>query len=345
MKCAFFGFCLIFPLIFFSSPAFAESENESAIRQFAESAGAYLYWDTLAGRGLLEKDGHTLSFCIDNPLIMLDNRKLALVSPPIRKNGDIFVSEDFQKTARELFSETKPLPSFDVGAVVIDAGHGGKDPGAMEKHTINGKEITVREKDITLAVAKELYAMLKKKYPSKRIMLTRSTDTYLSLEQRVDIANSVRLAEHEAVLYISIHVNAAFDKKASGFEVWYLSPGYRRTVIDGSHNVDRDVLPILNSMMEEEYTTESILLAKFILDALSAEVGAKSRGIKQEEWFVVRNVNMPSVLIEVGFLTNYEEARLLADAAYLRKLASGIYNGTVSFISHFERSRGFTGTH
>ena len=101
----------------------------------------------------------------------------------------------------------------------------------------------------------------------------------------------------------------------------------------------------MNSMMEEEYTTESILIAKFIMDGLAAQIGSLSqpRGIKAEEWFVVRNSNMPSVLVEVGFVSNYEEAKLLNDESYLQKTAFGIYNGIAAFVTHFERSRGFTG--
>ena len=67
-----------------------------------------------------------------------------------------------------------------------------------------------------------------------------------------------------------------------------------------------------------------------------------TRGLKEEEWFVVRNANMPSVLVEVGFVSNPEEALLLSDRNYLRKIALGIYNGVSSFVTHFEHSRGFT---
>ena len=107
-----------------------------------------------------------------------------------------------------------------------------------------------------------------------------------------------------------------------------------------------ELFKILNEMMEEEYTTESILIAKFIMDGLNLQIGSKtvSRGIKAEEWFVVKNSKMPSVLVELGFLTNYDEACNLNDKAYLQKSALGIYNGISAFVTHFERSRGFTGT-
>ena len=141
-------------------------------------------------------------------------------------------------------------------------------------------------------------------------------------------------------------MNSSLDKKARGYEVWYLSPGYRRTVLEKGKADDPKLFPILNSMMEEEYTTESILIAKFIMDGLAAQIGNLSspRGIKAEEWFVVRNSNMPSVLVEVGFVSNYDEAKLLNDESYLQKTAFGIYNGVAAFVTHFERSRGFTGT-
>ena len=235
--------------------------------------------------------------------------------------------------------------AYSIGAILIDPGHGGKDPGASATCMIKGKKTTVVEKDINLNIGLKLYDMLTKAYPKKRILMTRNTDKYLTLEERTTIANSVKLGQNEAVLYLSIHVNASLDKGATGFEVWYLSPGYRRQVIDSESDEDKGLLTILNSMMEEEYTTESILMAKFIEDGLNAQVGALSpqRGIKEEEWFVVRNAKMPSVLVETGFLSNEKEAALLSDADYLKKLSLGIYNGLGAFITHFERSRGFTG--
>ena len=128
-------------------------------------------------------------------------------------------------------------------------------------------------------------------------------------------------------------------------QVWYLSPGYRRNVLDKSvAEGDNSLYSILNVLTEEEYTTESIMIAKFIMDGLQAQIGAesKSRGIKAEEWFVVKNALMPSVLIELGFVSNEAEAKNLNDDKYLKKATLGIYNGITAYITHFERSRGFT---
>jgi N-acetylmuramoyl-L-alanine amidase len=257
----------------------------------------------------------------------------------------IVVSQKFFDDSESFFKTESDESPYRIGAILVDPGHGGKDPGAMQTFHEDGKTLTVREKDITLSVGKMLYARLKAAYPDKQIILTRDTDKFLSLGERTDIANSVKLKEDEAILYVSVHVNASLDKKASGYEVWYLSPGYRRTVIEKSDaNNDNVLFPILNGMMEEEYTQESILIAKFIMDGLQAQIGdeTKPRGIKAEEWFVVRNANMPSVLIELGFLTNYSEAQNLSNILYLQKASLGIYNGISDFITHFEHSRGFT---
>ena len=313
----------------------------------AEKAGISVYWDSLSQTGLMEKNGHYISFRVGDELALLDNKKIAISDAPSLINGELFVSEKFFQDAESFFkTEANALP-YRVGAILIDPGHGGKDPGANQTFNVGGKKLSIREKDVTLSVGKILYSRLKAAYPDKQIILTRSTDVFLSLAERTDIANNVKLKENEAILYVSIHVNASLDKKASGYEVWYLSPGYRRTVLNATgETTDKTLFPILNAMTEEEYTTESILIAKFIMDGLASQIGDKSkaRGIKAEEWFVVRNANMPSVLVELGFLTNLEEAKNLSDSSYLQKASLGIFNGLSDFITHFERSRGFTKT-
>lgn len=327
-------------------PLYAETAGAVNLLEAAENSGAVVYWDSLSGSGLLEKNGHLISFHVGDNLVLQDFKLLALSDAPELRNGTVVVSQKFMDDAERFFKTETNDASYKIGAILIDPGHGGKDPGAMDTHTINGKKVTVREKDVNLSVGKMLYSRLKAAYPDKQILMTRSTDVFISLAQRTEIANSVKLKADEAILYISVHVNASLDKKASGYEVWYLSPGYRRTVLDKDATDDKALFDIMNAMTEEEYTTESILIAKFIIDGMQAQVGTLSaaRGIKAEEWFVVRNSNMPAVLVELGFLTNEKEAALLADNAYLQKASLGIYNGLAAFVTHFERSRGFTGS-
>ena len=195
-------------------------------------------------------------------------------------------------------------------------------------------------------VSARLFAMLTSKYPRKRVLMTRDTDTFLELGERTDLANSVELAENEAIIFISLHANAAFTGQAKGFEVWYLPPEYKRDVLDKSkiEEQPQEILSILNTMLEAEYATESVLLANALLQGLQESVGeaAVSRGLKEETWFVVRNSKMPSVLVELGFVTNLEEALMLRDAQHLQRLAVGLYNGINRFVERFEKTKGFT---
>ncbi len=332
----------VITLILLSAYIFAA--NDIDLLETGKKSGMTIYWDSLSESGMIEKNGHQLSFRNGERMVLLDSMLMIITDAPELRNNQLYVSKKFLDDSEEFFNQKSELP-FKVGAILIDAGHGGKDPGALKTYKINGKNVTIQEKDITLKVAKMLAERLKAAYPGKQIILTRNKDVFLSLGERTDIANSVKVGENEAVLFISVHVNSSLNKTSSGYEVWYLSPGYRRNVLDKSAvDGDENLFPILNSMLEEEYTTESIMIAKFIMDGLQAQIGKEStaRGIKAEEWFVVKNSNMPSVLIELGFVSNEKEALLLNDERYLKKATLGIYNGIAAFITHFERSQGFT---
>jgi len=145
----------------------------------------------------------------------------------------------------------------------------------------------------------------------------------------------------DAVLYIAIHANANPRAKASGFDVWYLPPTYRRTLLTPEDAGDDPALSkIVNSMLEEEISVESVILAREISQALEAQIGDRSpnNDLKEEAWAVVRNSRMPAVLVEIGFVTNPVEAELLSDPAYLQDVAEGLYNGIIAFIARFERA-------
>lgn len=339
MKKIFISFFCIISLI---TCVFAN--NDISLLESAKTKGMTIYWDSLTESGMIEKNGHQLSFRNGEEIVLLDSFRMMLTDAPEIKDNKVYVSKKFIDDSEEFFNQKSEVP-FKVGAILIDAGHGGKDPGALKTYTVGGKQVTIREKDINLKVAKMLGEKLRAAYPQKQIILTRNTDKFLQLSERTDIANGVKVGENEAILFISIHVNSSLNKTANGYEVWYLSPGYRRTVLDKSAvDNDKNLFPILNSMLEEEYTTESIMIAKFIMDGLQAQIGKDSvaRGIRAEEWFVVKNSNMPAVLIELGFVSNEKEALLMNDDKYLKKATLGIYNGIAAFVTHFERSQGFT---
>lgn len=312
----------------------------------ASGLKASVSYDPLTRTGHLLRGGDLVRFKRDFPVYAVGSGQI-IRAPAVRDSGQrLEIHPDALAAVRSWFSgrDAERASRFSIAAILIDPGHGGKDSGAIGEFGSGKDRFRILEKDVALTIGLDLYARLQARWPGKRILLTRSGDTYPSLDERVDIGNDVQLGVNEAIIYISIHANASFNKAASGFEVWYLNPEYRRTVVDDTkaQGHDKNVLPILNAMLEEEYTTESVFLARNILAGIKKSVGDSSidRGLREEEWFVVRNARMPSVLVELGFVTNEAEARKLADKEHLRKLGDGIYNGVVDFVDYFEHRKG-----
>ncbi len=303
-------------------------------------------WDYMLDTGVLIKNTDRVVFKIGAPWILLNYMKKVNTAGIIRRDGVVLIPEQTAAVIRDFFNKPDTSPYYRVAAIVIDPGHGGKDPGASYSYTVGGKRIIVAEKDVVLDISRLLYTMLTQKYPNKIIKMTRDSDTFISLEQRPEIANSIPTKSNEAIIYISVHANSSANRQARGFEVWYLTPTHRRELLEPAAYTEEheDILPILNSMKEEEYTWESVILAKDILDSLNVTIGktSENRGLKEGRWFVVRKAKMPSILIEIGFVSNKEEALELSDENHLKKLSKAIYNGVCSFIEKFEKSKAFT---
>ncbi|WP_024465775.1 N-acetylmuramoyl-L-alanine amidase [Treponema pedis] len=333
----------IFSLIFLLLPVYVLSvEAYVSVTDAAKKLKLELFWEPVSQEIIFKKNNAEASCKVGQSLVVFNNPDSGYFSAefytaPYTKDGLTFVTEGMFSKLQTFFSLPEKERLYSVGAILIDPGHGGKDPGCVGSYEKNGKNFILYEKDIALKVSLELYSMLKKIYPDKRILLTRDKDFYPTLEDRVNTANKVKLNKNESILYVSVHANAAPNVKASGFEVWYLPSDYRREVLD-KNEAPKEIHSILNSMMEEEFTTESVLLAQSILDGLDGQIGSQSkkRGIRANPYFVIRKVKMPSVLVEIGFVTNKEEAKLLASPAYLKKCSMGIYNGITAFISGFE---------
>lgn len=335
-------FLVIITVLLVSSVICSWGDTGTALQEIRGKTGARLEWDPMRQLGSLEKGETSLVYRVDSPFLMINYESFKSIRPPERgEGGDIwFSSED----AAYLIEKLGPKPSDEnqhyISTIIIDAGHGGKDSGAVGRFKKDDKPVVIMEKDLVLEVARQLSSRLHSKYPEKKIILTRDDDEYLTLEQRTEFANRIELGKREAMIFISIHANASLNSKAEGFEVWYLPPDYRRKLIDPASLDEsaREVAPILNTMLEEEYTVESILLARNILNGLDSSIGAshENRGLKEETWFVVRNAKMPSVLVEIGFVTNKEEAFKMSNSDHLKKITDGIYNGVYGFIEHFE---------
>ena len=289
-------------------PLFAAAQEKNLL-SLASDLGAVLEWDPLRDAGVLSFGDDRISLKVGAEMALVNYRLKVEIDPPFRRDGAVWLTTAAVTAISDAVQKDRlahAAQHMRVAFILIDPGHGGKDGGAVGTYMDGKKEVTVKEKDVTLSVARKLAALLAASFPDKQILFTRSDDTFVSLEDRVVVANGLLAKTKETVLYLSIHANTSpFNRKASGFEVWCLPPEYKRTLLDekATGKENQDILPILNSMLEEEISVESTVLAREILAGLDSRVGDRTedRGMRQNDWYVVRNARMPAVLTEVGF--------------------------------------------
>ena len=206
--------------------------------------------------------------------------------------------------------------SGNVSLVVIDAGHGGKDPGAVSGG--------VEEKDIVLSVAK---ALEKELQGFCDVILTRDDDTFLELQERCDAANSLSFDLSGYPVFISIHVNAAENPSASGFEIYIREKSRKLTLLSKSTGSDliSKYSSYTNSQVNAYINTVNAYLASKLEDSLSRAFPLmKDRGVKEGNLWVLNQTFMPSCLIEIGFITNDDERAKLTDSSWQKKMAAAI---------------------
>lgn len=214
--------------------------------------------------------------------------------------------------------------------VVIDPGHGGENMGALGAYGIY-------EKRVTLSIAKKLEVMLMSDGDYK-VFMTRSSDTYISLKDRAEIANAL-----DADLFVSIHCNASTEKEPSGFETFFLSQDSDNPEdlkLSGIENDDiiakietEELDQILDDLWREGTIILSEKLAVAVQDSLSKTLkAAMDRGVRQAPFTVLRFLRVPGIVVEVGFITNQEEGFLLLMSDYQTKIAEGIYAGIKKYI-------------
>ena len=215
--------------------------------------------------------------------------------------------------------------------IVIDAGHGGKDPGAT------GRGGTL-EKDVNLLAAQELARLLKQE-GTFEVMLTRADDVFVPLADRSRLAN-----EFGASLFISLHCNASTNKRENGFEVYFLSekasdPEAQRLAdiensvveLEGKSAQDAQADLILGELSKTENINAASEWAALLARALSKRTDISPRGVKQAGFYVLRGTHAPAVLFEMAFVTNKSDEAKLESRKYRRRIIDGIYAGILDF--------------
>jgi len=242
----------------------------------------------------------------------------------VRKGAPSQVADDMPSIARQL--------SLKVSRIVIDPGHGGKDPGAIGP---DGR----KEKDITLEVSKLLAKRLQAE--GLEVFLTREKDRFIPLEERTAFAN-----KHKADLFVSVHVNAHADEAIRGVETYILNLTSDASAIQVAARENAttskslsDLQFIINDLMLTSKINESSRFAtstqKSIISSLekSGHV-CKNLGVKQAPFYVLMGAQMPSILVEIGFITNTAECALIQDREYQNSIIEGIRSGINSYIDN-----------
>lgn len=322
------------------------SETTVDIRELLDATGALLEWDEFTRTGLLWGADESIGFTPGEPVAVAGFEELLRIQPVVYDAGRLLVPQETYELFRErLGIQGNAARIRPIKAIVIDAGHGGVDPGANRPLVIDGETVLIKEKDIVLDMAIRVKAELERLIDGPEIHLSRDTDVFLELGERTDFANSLREEQLDNILFISLHVNASRDRwtDARGVEIYYLPPDQRRQVLDedDSGSFAPDLLPILNSVKEDEYTVESVVMGQTVLQAIADQLPETpiSRGINVANFFVVREARMPSILIETGFINNRDEIVLLNTAQYRQQMSTAIASGIAAYVNDFESIR------
>ncbi len=294
---------------------------------------------------------------IDEDSFKLKNLKnlIRVAEPIVDKDGATYIitfSPEFIFDTLLIFDDTikinfiklsKNEPSKNnsklngIRTIIIDPGHGGKDPGAI------GKTGT-QEKNINLDISLKLEKILSSNFNNIDVVLTRNKDKYLSLKERTNFA-----LKYQNAIFISIHCNASKKQNSSGFETYFLSTAktdWERAVearenaavtFDLPETEKKGIDFIFYDLAQNEFLKQSSRLAELIQMKFENRFNYEKKGVKQAGFYVLKGNFMPAVLIESGYLSNPEEEKKLKSKSYQEEIAKIIFAGIKDFIKEYEK--------
>ena len=302
---------------------------------------------------LIKKNNTAVRLSFGESFYFVNDLKMELKLPPVYVKSELFIPRelteeliaDFRMPIEYRFAKQKlkavakkrvKIPDK-LDFIVIDPGHGGKDPGAPG---FGGE----REKDIVLRLSRNLYRALKIAFPETRIYVTRSRDIFLGLDKRSRLANKKNEANNFGI-FLSIHANSTLSPRVHGFELFYLSTNRqneesRELMLRENGGSENEFIRKLESrLMNGQIQAESKVLAIQLHNAMVGSLNGvvSSRGIKRADFAVLRGALMPAVLVETGYISNKNEVQVLKSHRYKEKFTEGIIQGIRKFIK--ERPR------
>lgn len=276
---------------------------------------------------------------LEGSKIALFNEQIISLAVPTRKTKDgfLFSSEVgalIAKKESKVVSTDKSFKLSKFKEILIDAGHGGKDPGAISRTGLN-------EKEVVLDIAKQLQSILIKSGLSVR--MTRDKDEFISLQDRTKKANYPNVD-----LFVSIHANSNPSRGVFGIEVYSLRDLTGSQKDEDQRLVNQEALfndfamnkndkklkAIIADMLYLNKQNESGQLARSIVEQAAKYIKTKNRGDKKAGFYVLRNTLVPAVLVEVGFLSNPKEEKLLQTKSYRKKIADGVAKGILEYVQY-----------
>lgn len=326
-----------------------------SLEKLCKSYDVRYIWDSYIGTAKMEKGRNEIILRTGSNTILVNGAHKKMDRPAVLSSGEIYVPVSFVNknfgsiVGPEAVEEAVPSKVIEgsriyrIKTVVIDAGHGGKDPGAT------GRRSHLREKNMTLSIAKKLGAILERS--GMRVIYTRSNDTFIPLQTRSNIAN-----RSKADLFVSVHINASRSKSLKGFECYYLSDAtddnaraleaFEDSSLSVNENASaehsRQLDKTLWDLALTENRTESSELASYICDSVEAGREAGVRGVRTARFYVLKHTNIPAVLVEIGYLSNRSEEAKLKDPAYLDRMTELLGGGILKYKKEYERTEGFS---
>jgi len=288
----------------------------------------------------LEKDLQKVVFRPEDKLILINGREKIIDYPAIFYKGMLVLPLRFKEEIIDTIFKKEPIVlekarCLKIKRIVIDPGHGGHDPGAIGKKGL-------REKEVVLDIARRLARYLET--AGVETILTRSTDIFIPLSRRIEIAN-----RKEAQLFVSIHANANPSSRMAGFEVYCLSSAvddasralefsksnYPKLLDTELYHNSLSLKAIVWDMIYASNYQESLELAQHVCRHVNME-GLNINGIKAGAFYVLKWTKMPAILVEVGYLSNPKEEQLLKNSVFRQEIARQIADGILEYCEQLE---------
>ncbi len=317
------------------------SANEAFLKDLCDLHQIHIEWDNVSRVVTLSFQDQRAKFLVGSDVVFINNDKIYLSSATRIEQSAIIVPIDFKT---KIIDRLTPViykhhavtyAAHPLREVIIDPGHGGKDPGAIGR-------VGTREKDIVLDVSRRIKRLLEK--DGIKVRMTRNRDEFITLQGRTEMA-----CRSKADLFVSIHANSSPVKAVSGMEIYSLRDldyserneaqrkantdlMFRHLLMDRK---DHDLQNIVSDLLYSYKQAEGSYLAGYISEQVPEISRIKSRGSKVARFYVLRNTMIPAVLVEIGYVTNPQEERQLRQSVYRQKIAGAL----AETISSYVRSR------